>query len=151
MYDDRWLAQQGLTDVSPETATAGDLLTALGRFGKLISLTPDDTVQRAADTLVEHGFSQIPVMENGRMLGAVHEITIMRTLHQRAAAETRLRDIMARPLPQVDEAVLLEEVYRLLLAGNPAVVVCRGGRMSGIITRTDLMRYYETARGGAQK
>ncbi len=151
MYDDRWMAEQGFTEVSPATATAGDLLTALGRGGKVICLTPDDTLERAADTLVEHGISQVPVVDNGQMAGAVHEITIMRALHQGLApASVRLREIMARPLAQVDEAVLLEEVYRLLLAGNTAVVVTREGRMSGIVTRTDLMRYYEISRGAHQ-
>jgi cystathionine beta-synthase len=130
--------------VTPATATAGDLLAALGRQGKLISLGPDDTLQRAADTFVEQGISQLPVVENGEMIGAVHEITIMRTLHQHAApAEIRLREAMAQPLARLDHSVLLEEVYRLLLSGNTAVVVSKEGGLAGIITRSDLMRFYE--------
>jgi predicted transcriptional regulator len=83
-------------------------------------------------------------MEASRMTGAVHEITIMRALHQGLSpTEIRLREVMARPLPQVDMGVLLEELYRLLLSGNPAVVVSKEGRPAGIITRSDLMRYYE--------
>jgi cystathionine beta-synthase len=144
MYDDAWMARNGFAEVKPETATAGSLLAALSREGTLICLEPDDTLQRAADTFLERGISQLPVVENGEMVGAVHEITIMRTLHQGAApAEIRLREAMARPLPQVDSTVLLEEVYRLLLAGNPAVVVSKEGRLAGIITRSDLMRFYE--------
>jgi len=50
---------------------------------------------------------------------------------------------MARPMPQVDAGVLLEEVYRLLLAGNPAVMVVREGKLADLITRADLMEYYE--------
>lgn len=45
-------------------------------------------------------------------------------------------------MPQVDARVPLEEVYRLLLAGNTAVVVTRDGRLAGLVTRSDLMEYY---------
>jgi len=57
-----------------------------------------------------------------------------------------LREVMARSMPQLDYRVLLEEVYRILLAGNPAVMIVRDGRLHGLITRSDLMEFYE--RGG---
>jgi predicted transcriptional regulator len=50
---------------------------------------------------------------------------------------------MARPMPEVEISVLLLEIYRLLLAGNQAVVVLDQGRLSGLITRADLMQFYE--------
>ena len=109
------------------------------------------SLQRAADTFREHGISQLPVVEHGRMIGAVQEITLVHALHNKAASwDAPLREIMARPMPQVDAAVLLEEVYRLLLAGNPAVMVARGGRLAGLITRADLMEYYERSAKGNQ-
>jgi cystathionine beta-synthase len=144
MYDDLWMARNGFTEVPPEETTAGDLLSSLGREGKLIYLLPDDSLQRAAETLRQNGISQLPVVENGRMIGAVQEITLVHALHNRAASpDIPLREVMARRMPEVDAGVLLEEVYRLLLAGNPAVMVTRGGRLAGLITRADLMEYYE--------
>lgn len=144
MYDDFWMAQNGFLDLTPERTTAGDLLTALNRDGQLIYLLPDDSLQRAAETFREHGISQLPVVENGQMIGAVQEITIVHAQHRGvASSEVRLRDVMARPLPEVDTAVLLEEVYRLLLSGTAAVAVTREGRLSGLITRSDLMEFYE--------
>ncbi len=152
MYDDRWMAQNGFAESTPETATAGDLLSALGGEGRLICLEPGQTLERAAAMLLEHGISQLPVVERGKMIGAIHEITLMRALHQgQSPADVPVRQAMARPLPQVDASVLLDEVYRLLLAGNPAAVVAREGRLAGIITRSDLMRFYERtqqAKGG---
>jgi cystathionine beta-synthase len=144
MYDDLWMAQNGFIDLAPERTTAGDLLAALNLEGKLIYLLPDDSLQRAADTFHEHGISQLPVMENGLMIGAVQEITIVHAQHRGIdSGKVRLRDVMARPLPQVDANVLLEEIYRLLLSGNAAVAVMRDGRLTGLITRADLMEFYE--------
>jgi cystathionine beta-synthase len=143
MYDDAWLAQNGFTEVPEEQTTAGDLLAALGREGKLIYLLPDSPLQQAVETFRAHGISQLPVVENGQIVGAVQEITITRALHQRRASPNlTLREIMARPMPQADARVLLEEVYRLLLAGNSAVVITREGRPLGLITRSDLIEYY---------
>jgi cystathionine beta-synthase len=146
MYDEFWMAQNGFMDVAPEKTTAGDLLSFLGRVGKLIYLLPDDSLQCAADTFREHGISQLPVVENGQMIGAVQEITIVHALHQGMdSGKVPLREVMARPMPQLDSRTLLEEIYRMLLAGNPAVMISRDGRLMGLITRADLMEYYERA------
>jgi cystathionine beta-synthase len=146
MYDNAWMAQHGFADRQPESVVVADLLSALGREGHLISLTPEDTLKKAADLFRERGISQIPVLEQGEMVGAVEEITIMRALRQGSAPESiRLREIMAKPLPRLDVGVLLEEVYRLLMAGNPAVVAVRDGRLVSIITRSDLMSFYQKA------
>ena len=144
MYDDLWMSQQGFTEVPPEQATAGDLLALLGREEKLIHLRPEDSLQRAAETFKEHGISQLPVMEDGKIVGAIQEITIVHALHRGATSpDVHLREIMARPMPQIEARVLLEEVYRLLLAGNSAVTVVKEGRAVGLITRSDLMEYYD--------
>jgi cystathionine beta-synthase len=144
MYDDSWMAENGFVARAPEKITAGDILAALNREGKLIFLLQDDSLQQAADTFREYGISQLPVLENGQMVGAVQEITIVHAQHGGIeSSKVRLRDVMARPLPQVDADVLLEEIYRLLLAGNSAVAVTREGRLTGLITRSDLIEYYE--------
>jgi cystathionine beta-synthase len=91
----------------------------------------------------------MPVIENGKIIGAVQEITIVHALHSGLdASSATVRQVMARPMPEVDVSVLLQEIYRLLLAGNQAVVAAKEGRLAGLITRSDLMEYYETAGRG---
>jgi cystathionine beta-synthase len=144
MYDDAWMAHNGYLEVAPEQTTAGDLLQALGREGKLVSLFPDNSLEQAADTFRELGISQMPVIENGKIIGAVQEITIVHALHGGLDSRSAtVRQVMARPMPEVDISVLLQEIYRLLLAGNQAVVVLKGGRLASLITRADLMQFYE--------
>jgi cystathionine beta-synthase len=143
MYDDSWMAQNGFIDLAPEKITAGDILAALDREGKLIYLLPDDSLQHAADTFHKYGISQLPVLDNGQMVGAVQEITIVYAQHRGVdPRRVHLRDVMARPLPQLDSGVLLEELYRLLLSGNSAGAVTRDGRLTGLLTRADLMEFY---------
>jgi cystathionine beta-synthase len=81
------------------------------------------------------------------MIGAVQEITIVHAHHQGLdPATTSLRKVMARPLPLLDVRASLEEAYRLLLAGNSAVMVSREQTLVGLITRADLMAFYEAAK-----
>jgi cystathionine beta-synthase len=144
MYDDAWMAHNGYLEVAPEQTTAGDLLQVLGREGKLVTLLPDNSLQQAADTFRELGISQMPVIENGKIIGAVQEITIVHALHSGLDSRSAtVRQVMARSMPEVDVSVLLQEIYRLLLAGNQAVVVLKEERLAGLITRADLMQFYE--------
>jgi cystathionine beta-synthase len=152
MYDDQWMAQKGILQKEPEKATADDLLKALDREGKLIHLLPEDSLQRAAEVFREYGISQLPVIEEGQAIGAVQEITIMHAQHLGLTSQSaRLRDVMARPLPQLSADVPLDEVYRLLLAGNSAVTVQREGRITGLITRADLVQYYELTKSTSKE
>ena len=51
-------------------------------------------------------------------------------------------EIMARPLPYLDVTVHLDEAYRLLLAGNTGVLAMANGKVVDIVTRIDLVHYW---------
>ncbi len=53
---------------------------------------------------------------------------------------------MARPLPQLDTMVHLDEAYRLLLAGNTGVLAVEDGEVVDIVTRIDLVQYWNQTR-----
>ncbi len=146
MYDDAWMAHNGYLEPAPEQTTAEDLLQAIGREGKLFCLLPDDSLQHAADTFRERGISQMPVIENGKIIGAVQECKIVHALHRGVDSRSAtVRQVMARPMPKVEVSVQFQEIYRLLLAGNQAVVVLKEVRLIGLITRADLIEYYESS------
>jgi cystathionine beta-synthase len=74
-------------------------------------------------------------------------VTLARLLHDGSdAAQVRVGEIMARPIPQVDVGVHLDEAYRLLLAGNSGVVATSGGSVVDIVTRIDLIAYWNRPR-----
>jgi len=53
---------------------------------------------------------------------------------------------MAKPLPLVEASTNLDEAYRLLLAGNTGVLAVHEGEVLGIVTRIDLINYWNPAR-----
>jgi hypothetical protein len=105
-------------------------------------LAPDDTVARAARLLRARDLPALPVAENGRLIGAVHESDVLSSLASQASAarEARVRPLV-RPFGlMVSEDRRLEEVAELLRdSPEPAVVVIAAdGRYLGLLLRRDL-------------
>jgi cystathionine beta-synthase len=89
------------------------------------------------------------VVRDGQAVGSIQEVTLARLLHDhRDPLSVRVAEIMARPLPQVDVRVHLDEAYRLLLSGNSGVLATADGAVVDIITRIDLIEYWNRRRGG---
>jgi cystathionine beta-synthase len=147
-YDDTWLTQNHLHRGDPPAQTVGDLLLARGPR-TLVTIGPDTTAAEAARLLQVSGISQLPVLRDGHSVGSVQEVTLARLLHDDTdPGSVRVGDVMARPLPQLDVGVQLDEAYRLLLAGNSGVLAVDVDSVVDIITRIDLIQYWTQRRGG---
>jgi predicted transcriptional regulator len=93
----------------------------------------------AARAMERGGFSQLPVVETGRVTGAVSESTLLRALAQPNGRRLRVRDLQEQPYPQVGED-FPADLLAAILTRYPAVLVLAGGELRGIVTRIDLIR-----------
>jgi cystathionine beta-synthase len=83
------------------------------------------------------------VLENGKAVGSVQEVTLARVLHDKSdPSRVSIREIMAKPLPTLDISTHLDEAYRLLLSGNTGVLAISDGKVVDIVTRIDLIHYW---------
>ncbi len=141
-YDDDWLAQNLLQwHVSP-AHSIGDLLRTRGPR-KLVTIGPEATVGEAIGLMEATGISQLPVLQDGRPVGGIQEVTLARVLHDEGDPDkVPVGEVMAKPLPQLDVTVHLDEAYRLLLAGNTGVLAVADGHVKDILTRIDLIQYW---------
>jgi cystathionine beta-synthase len=142
VFDEAWLKENKLSYEDAPTHTVGDLLKTRGSR-PMVSTAPSDPASKAISLMQQAGFSQLPVIEDGKAVGSVQEVTLARLLHDRGdPAKVQVSQIMARPLPQVDVGVHLDEAYRLLLAGYPGALVTADGKVVDIVTRIDLVNYW---------
>jgi cystathionine beta-synthase len=142
-FDDHWLAENNLELQKQAAYSVGDLLKTRGSR-QLVSIGPEATVADAIDRMESTGISQIPVLQDGRPVGTIQEVTLARVLHDKNdPATVTVGEVMARPLPQLDAAVHLDEAYRLLLSGNTGVLAVVDGKIADIITRIDLVQYWD--------
>lgn len=145
-YDDEWLAANQLLCAEPRVQTVGDLLEARGPR-TLVTVSPEATAAEASDLLQARGISQLPVLRDGRAVGSIQEVTLARLLHDNLDPDNvRVGDVMARPLPQIDVNVQLDEAYRLLMAGNSGVLAIAGDAVIDIVTRIDLIQFWTRKR-----
>ena len=148
VFDEQWLKDNNLLYHDSPSHSVGDLLKQRGNR-TMVSVSPDDTVERVIGLMQQSSFSQLPVIDDGKAVGSVQEVTLARLLHDHGdPAQMKVAEIMARPLPQVDSRVHLDEAYRLLLAGNPGVLVTADSKVVDIVTRIDLVNYWSQGRNG---
>lgn len=146
MFDDDWLAANKLTLDVDMPHSVGDLLKSRGQR-KLMYISPKATVSDAIGLLQTTGISQLPVIDDDKSVGSIQEVTIARILHDHSNPDNvKVGDIMARPLPQAEISVHLDEAYRLLLAGNTGVLAMQEGKVIDIVTRIDLVQYWNQMR-----
>lgn len=138
-HSDEWLKEKRLLE--PQRITAG-LITGTKKPQSpkaLVSVTPDDTVGVALEKMDELGLSQIPVIENGRAVGSLRENRVLsKVVRNRELLGASIREVMEASFPTVDVDAASTEVT-LKLQTSPAVLVEEYGRITGIITRHDVL------------
>lgn len=143
MYSDEWMIEKGFMKAAGKPSSVKDLLEKRGRV-PVIALKPTDSAEDAIRFLRKHEISQLPVIEDGKVVGCVLELTLARILHSGTdPRQVPIREIMARPMPTVEEHVDLDEVYRVLSSGSTGVVVVRHNEILGIVTRIDLVNFWD--------
>lgn len=145
-FDDRWLNDNKLSMHEQTAHSLGDLLKSRGPR-PLVTIAPNASVTQAIELMQTANISQLPVVEDGKPVGSVQEVTLARVLHDNTDTDRMtVGEIMARPLPQLDVSVHLDEAYRLLLAGNTGVLAMANGQLVHIVTRIDLIQYWQSRR-----
>jgi cystathionine beta-synthase len=146
-YDDAWLAANQLTSAPVPSQSIGDLIRKRGPR-KLVKIAPEATAEEAIQLMEGAGISQLPVISaDGTPVGSVQEVTLARLLHDRKDPRSvKIGDVMARPLPTLDVHTHLDEAYRLLLAGYTGVLATEKDAVVDIITRIDLIHYWDPGR-----
>jgi cystathionine beta-synthase len=145
-YDDDWLGENKLTLATDSPHSISDLLKSRGPR-QLVTISPSDTLSEVIRLLQSSSFSQLPVLEDGKSVGSIQEVTLARLLHDHSNPDDiTVGEVMARPLPQLETSVHLDEAYRLLLAGNTGVLAVQDGEVIDIVTRIDLVHYWNQMR-----
>lgn len=141
LYNDEWMRENRLLD--PERLTAGDMAARKDGSATLVSVEPDASTREALDLITTHDISQLPVCTGDECVGSLSESSLMaRVIEDPSILEQPVRDFMDEALPCIEADLPLNGVGRMLSRQTPAVLVRgNGGRLAGIITRYDVVRY----------
>ena len=148
--DDRWMRQQGFFKADWEVGTVGDVMRTIGRRA-VISLDSNDKVSRATDMFKEHGISQMPVLDQGKLAGILTESDLLHQLMTgRVDRNTVVAEVMERKVSTVSMHAGSGELPRIFERGEVAIVVDEDKSVIGILTKMDLIEMLASRRTGSQ-
>jgi cystathionine beta-synthase len=141
VYDDHWMRENQLLEV--EKITAETLLAGRqGELPALVSLGPGGSVRQALNLMSTWNVSEVPVIDGGDCVGSLTENALMaRSLEDGGVLDKPVADVMGPPYPVVDALLPIERLTAFLSRESPAVLVRRDGKLTGIVTRYDVLRH----------
>jgi cystathionine beta-synthase len=138
-HSDEWMKEKRLLE--PQKITAGLIAETKGKDAPedLILVRSSDLVSAALAKMNEMGLSQIPVIDDGKPVGSLRENHLLsKVFNDRELLESPVAKLMEKSFPVVDVDVDVNVVSRKLRT-TPAVLIEEYGRITGIITRQDLL------------
>lgn len=140
VYNDGWMVDQGLL----KRAATHDLRDLIGRrfdHDEVVSVAPDDTLLVAFNRMRAADLAQLPVLEDGALVGILDESDLLLAVQNDAAQFTSLVGAtmttrLETLAPDAGMAALRNTLDRGLTA-----VVADGATFHGLITRFDLLNH----------
>lgn len=135
-------------------ATIRDIMT-----NKLISISPESTIQEVKDVLEHHRLHHIPVVENGKLVGIVSMTDFLRLgmgaklteageafdnegINNIIYASLKVGEVMTKnPATVTAETTIKDAADLFELNMFHALPVVDGGKLVGIVSTFDLIRY----------
>jgi cystathionine beta-synthase len=146
MYNDYWMIDQGFI----KRESYGDLRDLIARRhweGATVTIGPEDSVQLAYRRMKLYDVSQLPVIQDGKVVGILDESDMLAALMEDDNAFKRtVKSAMVQDVQTVDVSSSAEDLVPLFKQGRVAVVVEKG-KFMGLITQIDLIHFMRQKAG----
>ncbi|WP_297799491.1 cystathionine beta-synthase [uncultured Brevundimonas sp.] len=144
VYNDTWLADQGLTEREIK-GNLSDLITRKYEKGDVVVVGPEDTIDTAFKRMRGSDVSQLPVIQDGRLVGIVDESDIVHLMNtdeitRKERFAKTVNTAMTRDLDTVQVTEDLDALIPLFDRDRVAIVL-DGEKFVGLITRADLINH----------
>jgi len=147
VFDDAWMANYGFLRECDECV--GAVLDTRGDTPSLLYVNPSHTVRHAIEVMRANGVSQLPVCKNtppfaaAEVAGAVDELDLMEAVYQDASVMgAAVESVMGPKLPTIGVGQKVSLAVEMLDRAA-ALLVLSGGRPLSVISRTDLLTYFD--------
>ncbi|MDF2975078.1 MAG: cystathionine beta-synthase [Microvirga sp.] len=147
VFNDAFIAQEGWLD-RKVTGTVRDVVINPFGEGATIFVSPNETLRSASAfaRMRSSDVSQLPVIEDGRVVGLVDESDILDALVANESApqnvfDKPVRDVMVTRLQTIAADAPVRELLPLFAAGLVPVIM-EGDAFVGLATRIDLINFF---------
>ncbi len=146
VYNDSWLAEQGLT----QRRLHGDLRDLIARSaaeGAAVTVGPGDNLLTAYNRMRQADVSQLPVLDNGRLIGLIDESDLLEAIEDSKPDKRFSQPVSAAMTAKLDTLQASDPLDALLpvFERDQVAIVLEGREFVGLITRIDLINYLRRA------
>jgi cystathionine beta-synthase len=135
VYNDDWMRDRGF--LAPANKVAKDLIDGHSHL-PLVTVSTTAPISNAASLMKTHDITQIPVMQNGQMVGSIDDHTLLSSMVDNPSNATLVGDIMGPAYPVVELTTSIEDIAKMIKGGHRAVLV-KFGEGLHIITKQDII------------
>ncbi|MBL4715642.1 MAG: cystathionine beta-synthase [Bacteroidetes bacterium] len=136
IFNDDWMRERGFLD---KPYMAKDLINYRDQKG-VITLDQNEPVAAAIEIMQKKSISQIPISNNGDIVGSVTEGSVFKKLIEDTTIKDQpLSSIMKDPFPIVEMNTPLEELSKIIDRETSAVLYKDGNDKFQIITEYDII------------
>src|SRR5579862_8595539 len=144
VYNDSWVLEQGLA----HRDLHGDLRDLIARTpGDAVTVGPADTLLTAYNRMRQTDVSQLPVIDDGRLIGLIDESDLLEAVEDRRSDgrfNQPVSTAMTAKLRTLQAAEPLDVLLPIFERDEVAIVM-EGREFLGLITRIDLINYLRRA------
>ncbi len=141
-HSDEWLTEKNLLE--QDRMMIRDVIAAKrtrGTLPSLVSLPSSATVYEALSLMSSYEVSDLPVVDGDALVGTARESKLMSAvIGDRLVLERPVADFMEQPAQIVDAHEHVQTAISMLKS-SPMIVVSEFGRLSGVLTRHDVLEY----------
>ena len=138
-HSDEWMKEKLLLE--PQKITARLIAETKNPDSpkEIIAAAPDDTIAAALKKMEDSGVTQLPVLEARHSVGSLRESRVLtKLLENRELLNAPVKEIMDESFPVADVDASLAQIKEKLQK-SPAVLIEDFKRVTGIITRSDVL------------
>lgn len=137
MYNEDWLRERGF--LKDEKLTARSILSK-GLNQEVVTLDCEKTITEAINVMKTLNISQLPITQQGMVIGKVTESNILESLLENPSLKSSaVKEIMTASLPFVDLNTSIDKISSMINKDNSAVLVEDEQGKIGIITQYDII------------
>ncbi len=145
IFNDDWMRENGfLEEEGPSMGTVRELLAnKSGSSHKVETAKTTDTILEVVNKLKEFGISQMPVVQEGKLRGLIHEGDLLKALVSGRTQDTQIQDMVESDYATVTPTTRVELIKNVLNDAKIAIVMDRE-TIVGVISKIDLIDYLAT-------
>ena len=145
IFDDDWMRENGFLDTGWAGANAAGVL-ATKSLNEIITAEPGDRVTDVIRKLKQHNISQVPVISpDGGLAGLVNEVDLLNhlLLGNGHGPDDTIDGLVRTDVATIGPDAPLESLMSVF-ANRQVAVVVESGRVTGILTKIDILDYLAT-------